>query len=172
MRFIVVRLTQASKRSAVTVGPNDGVRGDTTFEPLDTDYGRMLVEDIEDVVDVGPWEAFKPRGVRSDGQGTGDDAAGTAETSRNDRRSSWKTLHASTDWIEHHDAHGLEKFEPAKNVEVLEVTIQVPSLSDDSEEEGGRSVRAIFLSTLEFLLISLLLRLNRQLPRLFSTSET
>ncbi|KAL0946043.1 hypothetical protein HGRIS_012317 [Hohenbuehelia grisea] len=146
VRLIVVRLTQASKRSAATAGPNDGARGDTSrqpvFESMDMDYGRMLVEDIEDIVDVGPWEAFKPRVAHSDGQGTGDAAAGSTEPPRNDRRSSWKTLHASTDWIEHHDAHGLEKFEPAKNVEVLEVTIEVPSLSDNSEAEGTRSIKS------------------------------
>jgi len=30
-------------------------------------------------------------------------------------------LRASTDWVEHRDAHGLEKFEPIRNVEILEV---------------------------------------------------
>jgi predicted GTPase len=30
-------------------------------------------------------------------------------------------MKASTHWLEHRDAHGLEKFEPAKNVEIVEL---------------------------------------------------
>ncbi|KAF8452581.1 hypothetical protein L210DRAFT_3468588 [Boletus edulis BED1] len=51
----------------------------------------LLLDDNEDVVDTSAWEAT------SDGF----------------------VLHASTDWIEHKDAHGLEKFEPSRNVELI-----------------------------------------------------
>lgn len=51
----------------------------------------LLLDDNEDVVDAGDWEAT------SDGF----------------------ILRASTDWIEHKDAHGLEKFEPSRNVELI-----------------------------------------------------
>lgn len=51
----------------------------------------LLLSDNEDVVDPGEWEPT------SDGF----------------------LLRASTDWIEHKDAHGLEKFEPARNVELI-----------------------------------------------------
>jgi len=51
----------------------------------------LLLSDNEDVVDAGDWEAT------SDGF----------------------VLRASTDWIEHRDAHGLEKFEPSRNVELV-----------------------------------------------------
>ena len=32
-----------------------------------------------------------------------------------------RVLRASTYWIEHRDAHGLEKFEPAHNIEIVEL---------------------------------------------------
>ena len=51
----------------------------------------LLLDDNEDVVDTGDWEAIRDGSV----------------------------LHASTDWIEHKDAHGLEKFEPSRNVELI-----------------------------------------------------
>lgn len=51
----------------------------------------LLLDDNEDVVDRGTWEDT------SDGS----------------------FLCASTDWIEHRDPHGLEKFEPARNVEII-----------------------------------------------------
>jgi len=53
----------------------------------------LLLEDNEDVVDVGQWEE--------------------AEYGR--------VLRASTDWVEHRDAHGLEKFDPTRNVEIVEL---------------------------------------------------
>lgn len=53
----------------------------------------LLLEDNEDVVEVGTWE--------------------DAEYG--------KVLRASTDWIEHKDNHGLEKFEPTRNVEIVEL---------------------------------------------------
>jgi hypothetical protein len=54
----------------------------------------LLVEDNEDVVDVSPWENVEH---------------------------GCSVLYASTDWIEHSDAHGLEKFEPSKNVEIIKL---------------------------------------------------
>ncbi|KAG6337013.1 hypothetical protein ID866_2073 [Astraeus odoratus] len=51
----------------------------------------LLLDDNDDVVDHGIWE--------DTGEGS--------------------VLLASTDWIEHRDPHGLEKFEPARNVEIV-----------------------------------------------------
>lgn len=51
----------------------------------------LLLDDNEDIVDRGTWED------KSDGS----------------------FLCTSTDWIEHRDPHGLEKFEPARNVEIV-----------------------------------------------------
>ncbi|TFK31776.1 hypothetical protein BDQ12DRAFT_618299 [Crucibulum laeve] len=53
----------------------------------------LLLEDNEDVVEVGTWE--------------------DAEYG--------KVLRASTDWLEHRDAHGLEKYEATRNVEIVEL---------------------------------------------------
>lgn len=53
----------------------------------------LLLEDNEDVVEVGSWEE--------------------AEYG--------KVLRASTDWVEHRDAHGLEKFEPTRNIQIVEL---------------------------------------------------
>lgn len=54
---------------------------------------NILLDDNEDVVDISGWEDFEYGSI----------------------------LRASTDWIEHRDAHGLEKFEPAKNVEIISI---------------------------------------------------
>lgn len=55
----------------------------------------LLMEDNEDVVEVGMWE-------------DSDDHAG-------------KVLKASTDWVEVKDGLGLERFEPLRNVEIVEL---------------------------------------------------
>lgn len=55
-------------------------------------------EECEDIVEVGQWEEFE------------------ADTDDQVRA---KVLRLSTDWIEHRDAHGLEKHEPSRNVEVV-----------------------------------------------------
>ncbi|KAI0305107.1 hypothetical protein B0F90DRAFT_1701360 [Multifurca ochricompacta] len=55
---------------------------------------NILLEANEDIVDVGPSELIRHGLV----------------------------TRASTDWVEHRDAHGLEKFEPTHNVEVLDVS--------------------------------------------------
>lgn len=67
----------------------------------------LVLADNEDVVDTSDWEAI------SDSEGF--------------------VLRASTDWIEHKDAHGLEKFEPSRNVELvvrhnIEGDVRVPQL--------------------------------------------
>lgn len=54
----------------------------------------VLLEENDDIVDVGP-----------------------SEVTHNGR-----IIRASTDWAEHRDAHGLEKFEPTHNVEILDVS--------------------------------------------------
>lgn len=69
----------------------------------------LLLEDNEEVVEVGTWE--DPVGE----DGEGDDEMvllGMAGA---------KVLRASTDWVEHSDGHGLENFEPARNVEIVEL---------------------------------------------------
>jgi hypothetical protein len=53
----------------------------------------LLVDDNEDVVDVGTWEETEHGAL----------------------------LRASTDWIEFRDGHGLETFEPARNVEIVDL---------------------------------------------------
>ncbi len=55
----------------------------------------MLLEDNEDIVDVMPSEVTNNGHV---------------------------LIRASTDWAEHRDAHGLEKFEPTLNVEFIDVS--------------------------------------------------
>ncbi|OSD01011.1 hypothetical protein PYCCODRAFT_1436793 [Trametes coccinea BRFM310] len=62
----------------------------------------QLVDDNEDVVEVGIWEEESRVGGSSRG-----------------RRKA--VLHASTHWVEHRDAHGLERIEPARNVEIVEL---------------------------------------------------
>jgi hypothetical protein len=52
-----------------------------------------LLEDNEAVVEVGNWEELE----------------------------FGKILYASTDWIEHRDAHGLEKYEPTRNIEIIDL---------------------------------------------------
>ncbi|KAI6126798.1 hypothetical protein F5141DRAFT_357138 [Pisolithus sp. B1] len=59
----------------------------------------LLLDDNEDVVDPGIWEETNEGSV----------------------------LRASTDWVEHRDPHGLEKFEPSRNVEI--VTRKVSNVS-------------------------------------------
>ncbi|PIL28813.1 hypothetical protein GSI_08858 [Ganoderma sinense ZZ0214-1] len=62
----------------------------------------QLVDDNEDVVEVGLWDEDRPVGVSTRG-----------------RRKS--VLHVSTNWVEHRDRHGLERVEPARNVEIVEL---------------------------------------------------
>jgi len=57
-----------------------------------TSLCSLLVEDNDDIVETGSSEHLVHGSV----------------------------IRASTDWVEHRDSHGLEKFEPAKNVEVYE----------------------------------------------------
>ncbi|KAF9457891.1 hypothetical protein BDZ94DRAFT_1325916 [Collybia nuda] len=64
----------------------------------------LLLEDNEDVVDVGTWEDVE----------------------------CGRLLRASTDWVEHRDAHGLERFEPTRNVEILDL----PGYDHDTDVNG------------------------------------
>ncbi|KAI0049473.1 hypothetical protein FA95DRAFT_854459 [Auriscalpium vulgare] len=64
---------------------------------------RTLFEGNEDVVDI------------SAGPGDGSDPV--------------SVLRASTDWVEHRDAHGLEKFEPSHNVEIVDLSAHDDALS-------------------------------------------
>ncbi|KAL1738408.1 hypothetical protein HDZ31DRAFT_27278, partial [Schizophyllum fasciatum] len=58
-----------------------------------TTLANLLINDNEEIVEQGMWEDI-------DGG---------------------RVLRASTYWIEHRDAHGLEKFEPAHNIEIVEL---------------------------------------------------
>ena len=63
--------------------------------------------ECEDVVDVGQWEAHT--------------VANNSLTAR--------CCRISTDWIEHRDAHGLERHEPSRNVEI----VHLPEYDGDDE---------------------------------------
>ncbi|CAL1710119.1 unnamed protein product [Somion occarium] len=79
------------------------------------EFLRVLAdEQCEDYVDVGTWENL---------------------TDHQNSRGNIHRLNISTDWIEHSDRHGLEKYEPAKNIEVT----QLPDydLDDDPDELLG-----------------------------------
>jgi hypothetical protein len=67
------------------------------------------VEDNEDVVEAGSWEESDCGAV----------------------------LRASTDWIEQRDAHGLEKYEPSRNVEIRELP------SYDQRDDPNELVRFV-----------------------------
>ena len=56
-------------------------------------FTGLLSEDNPDVVDVGVWEKVEYGRV----------------------------VRASTDWVEHQDGFGIEKFEPTRNVEVVDL---------------------------------------------------
>lgn len=73
----------------------------------------LLLDDNEDVVDTGDWETTSDSFV----------------------------LRASTDWIEHKDAHGLEKFEPSRNVELIvcrniQGDVRVCNISNQIDSKG------------------------------------
>ena len=70
------------------------------------------MEDNEDIVDVGSWEDDADHGCVA-----------------------CSVLYASTDWIEHSDEHGLEKFEPSKNVEI----IKMPGYEHNDDVSSHRS---------------------------------
>lgn len=87
---------------------------------------RALAEflaDADDVVDVCDWEDFDGEDD-DESEGEVDDHAG--EASDNDqkegvRRRNARVLHASTDWLEERDLHGLERYEGRKNVAFVEL---------------------------------------------------
>ncbi|KAH9924986.1 uncharacterized protein BXZ73DRAFT_50234 [Epithele typhae] len=73
----------------------------------------QLVDDNEDVVEVGIWEEVKHE-------------PGTCRGGR-------KTiLRVSTDWVEQRDRHGLERVEPARNVEIVELPAYDPDTEADT----------------------------------------
>ncbi|KAI0357711.1 hypothetical protein OH77DRAFT_1421803 [Trametes cingulata] len=75
----------------------------------------QLVDDNEDVVEVGLWEEEGRENTHARGKKA--------------------TLRASTSWIEHRDAHGLERIEPARNVELVELPSYDPYSEVDSVVE-------------------------------------
>ncbi|KAH8102072.1 hypothetical protein BXZ70DRAFT_51209 [Cristinia sonorae] len=69
-------------------------------------------EECEDYVDVGRWEDLEVGTVNYD-------------SSPHERP---KVLRVSTDWFEHRDAHGLEKYEATRNIEL----VHLPEYSTDT----------------------------------------
>jgi hypothetical protein len=79
----------------------------------------LLLEDNEDVVEVGTWEDWEvgdPGGVGSNSDINGSFGYG-------------KVLKASTDWLELRDPYGSERYEPARNVHIVEL----PGYSQDAD---------------------------------------
>lgn len=76
-----------------------------------------LLEENDEVVELGMWE--------EEVHGADDGAPKVS------------VIRASTHWVEHRDAHGLEHVEPARNVEVIEL----PGY-DGSDDVRGRTTRA------------------------------
>ncbi|KAJ3552621.1 hypothetical protein NM688_g4056 [Phlebia brevispora] len=75
-------------------------------------------EECEDIVDTGQWEDFAP-----------EDQSDVASTPA-------KVLRISTDWIEHRDAHGLEKHEPSRNLEIVHLS------EYDVHDDPAETIRA------------------------------
>ncbi|KAI0719757.1 hypothetical protein C8T65DRAFT_635019 [Cerioporus squamosus] len=78
-----------------------------------TAIASQLVDDNEDVVEVGLWEEDRAESVATRGK----------------RKA---VLRVSTHWVEHRDRHGLEHVEPARNVEL----VQLPPYDVYSEAES------------------------------------
>jgi len=76
-----------------------------------------FIAECDDVVDVSEWEDFE----------------------------GGRVLHASSDWIEEHDMHGLEKFEGTKNIRIVE--LEGFNVSDDPDaivSSALEQIHAIF----------------------------
>jgi len=82
----------------------------------------LLLEENEDVVDVGTWEDWE------EGVGAANNNV-VADTDVDGSFSYGKVLRASTDWVERKDTFGLERFEPTQNVHIVEL----PGYSQDAE---------------------------------------
>jgi hypothetical protein len=76
-----------------------------------TSLSSILLDGNEDVVEIGTWESAD-HGM---------------------------AIRASTYWIEHRDAHGLETFEPARNIEIVEIA------GYEHEDEAGFSISIIYI---------------------------
>lgn len=78
-----------------------------------------LLEENDEVVELGMWE--------EEVHGTDDGAPKVS------------VMRASTHWVEHRDAHGLEHVEPARNVEVIELP------GYDGSDDVRRTTRARYI---------------------------
>jgi hypothetical protein len=83
----------------------------------------LLLEENEDVVDVGTWEDWE------EGVGAANNVAGTGSADVDGSFSYGKVLRASTDWVERKDVFGLERYEPTQNVHIVEL----PGYSQDAD---------------------------------------
>lgn len=77
------------------------------------DRAELLLEDNDDIVHIAEPEELSVSGVR------------------------FRFLRVSTDWVERNDAHGLERFEPAHNIEIVEI-----DHGGSSEDVSSRSTPA------------------------------
>lgn len=87
--------------------------GDAGSQFLD----NLLLDDNEHIVELGHWEDFND----------------TVDAGAPEKYKGVKILRASTDWIEHRDPHGLEKFEPLRNLEIVEVSGYGPTSTSQSD---------------------------------------
>ena len=83
----------------------------------------LLLEDNEDVVEVGTWEDWEEDvgTAGPGGDGSNSDISGSFGYG--------KVLKASTDWLERRDSYGSERYEPARNVHIVEL----PGYSQDAD---------------------------------------
>jgi len=83
----------------------------------------LLLEDNEDVVEVGTWEDWEEGVSAADAGGVGGDS------DVNGSFGYGKVLKASTDWLERRDSYGSDRYEPARNVHIVEL----PGYSQDAD---------------------------------------
>jgi hypothetical protein len=80
-----------------------------------------LLEDNEDVVEVGTWEDWEEGGHAA--------GVGASNSDINGSFGYGKVLKASTDWLERRDAYGSERYKPTRNVHIVEL----PGYSQDAD---------------------------------------
>jgi len=80
----------------------------------------LLLEDNEDVVEVGTWEDWE-EGVSAVDADNKSDVNGSFGYG--------KVLKASTEWLERRDSYGSDRYEPARNVHIVEL----PGYSQDAD---------------------------------------
>ncbi|KAF8647318.1 hypothetical protein AX16_006780 [Volvariella volvacea WC 439] len=98
----------------------------------------LLLEENEHIIEVGEWEDYFSQDPIDDADAAESGLVGQTLRATPDGGiglSTVKVIRASTDWVEHRDAHGLEKFEPMRNVELIEVSGYDPAASPADVQE-------------------------------------